>query len=342
VKVLGIESSCDETAVAVVEDGNRVLANLVRSQIERHRPFGGVVPEIAAREHLNVIHSLVDDALKQSSLLVNDIDAIAVSQGPGLIGALLVGVSYAKGLACSTAKPLIGVDHVHAHIHGGFLGGNTPLKEMFPCLALVVSGGHTNMYIMRHETDYQLVAHSLDDACGECFDKVAKLFGHPYPGGPVVEKLAKNGDPNSIFMPTMVEQKSRLAFSYSGLKTHMLQLFQKEKKPIPSARQSDIMASFQQAALGQLVRKISTATEIYEPARILIAGGVAANGSLRQMLEQRFPGKVIFPDLRFCSDNAAMIAACGYHHLAKFENTNFPQDYSWDAYSRYHFAPQQG
>lgn len=338
--ILGIESSCDETAVALVRDGQEVLSSKIASQTAVHAPFGGVVPEVASREHLRVIDPLMKSALDEAGVTLADVDAIAVTQGPGLIGALLVGVAYAKGVALASGKPLIPVDHVHAHIHGALLGVTAKAADIYPTLAMVVSGGHTNLYYMPSPTVFQLLGSSIDDACGECFDKVAKILGFGYPGGPEIEIRARSGDGKSVPMPRMVLQKSRLEFSYSGLKTFMANLIAKEAKPIPEARVADIAASFQEEALGQIVRKLTEAHSRFPHARsVLIAGGVAANQRFREMMAESMPLPAFFPAPRFCSDNAAMIAAYGFHvyHQQGGDAPLF-STHSWDAYSRYDFA----
>lgn len=335
--ILGIESSCDETAAAVVQDGRTVLSSLISSQIAVHQTFGGVVPEIAAREHLKAIDPIVQEALRQAGKTIQDCDAIAITQGPGLIGSLLVGIAYAKGLSLVSGKPLIPVDHVHAHVHGALLGLKDNVETLFPSLALVVSGGHTNLYYMRTPIDFELIACSIDDACGESFDKVAKLFQLGYPGGPVIEKMAKGGDPRAIAMPRMVKEKDRLEFSYSGLKTHMVNLKNREGASITPERLRDVCASFQEEAMGQIVRKLARAVELKPDTRsVLIAGGVAANERLRAMLREGLRVPSYFPELRFCSDNAAMIAAYGYH-LCKRQGLPAGTSAEWDAYSRYAF-----
>ena len=338
--VLGIESSCDETAVAVVRDGRDVLASRIASQTEIHAVFGGVVPEVASREHLKIIDPLCRQVLSEAKLAPDDVDVIAVTQGPGLIGALLVGVAYAKGLAMALGKPLVPVDHVHAHIHGALLGVATPLEELFPTLALVVSGGHTNLYLMSGPTKFTLLGCSIDDACGESFDKVAKILGLPYPGGPHIERLARGGDPRAVPMPKMVNQKNRLEFSYSGLKTFMANLVRAEPRPIPDKRVADLCASFQEEALGQIVRKLKEAMTKTGPVRsVLVAGGVAANQRFRDLLASSISVPAFFPALSFCSDNAAMIAAFGYHlHSDGVRRGERFQTHGWDAYSRYDFA----
>jgi len=339
VLVLGIESSCDETALALVRNGVDVVGSLVASQTAVHAKFGGVVPEVAAREHLKVIAPMFHQLLKATGTQRKDIDLVAVTQGPGLIGAILVGVAYAKGVALALDRPLIPVDHVHAHVHGAMLGVTESGKPEFPTLALVVSGGHTNLYFMRSPVHFKLLACSIDDACGECFDKVAKLLDLGYPGGPRIEALAEQGREDGVTMPRMVSQRSRLEFSYSGLKTfvanHLRQMPQISKQG-----KADLCASFQAEALGQIVRKVQEAVRLHPEAKsVLVAGGVAANQRFRRLMAEQVPLPAFFPKLDFCSDNAAMIAAYGYHIYQ-----NQPEDraawlrHDWDAYSRYDFA----
>lgn len=336
--ILGIESSCDETAIALVRDGSEVLSSKIASQTAVHAPFGGVVPEVASREHLRVIDPLLDAALSEAGVTLAEVDAVCVTQGPGLIGALLVGVAYAKGLAFATSKPLVPVDHVHAHVHGALLGVQ-PKGEVYPTLAMVVSGGHTNLYVMTTPTSFKLLGSSIDDACGECFDKVAKVLGFGYPGGPEIERRAHGGDPAAVPMPRMVGEKTRLEFSYSGLKTFMANLANREPKPVPDARLADICASFQEEALGQIVRKLKQALKLNPGVKsVLIAGGVAANRRFQAMMAESIPLPAYFPAPRFCSDNAAMIAAYGYHaYRAETDPARFAA-HDWDAYSRYDFA----
>jgi N6-L-threonylcarbamoyladenine synthase len=339
--ILGIESSCDETAAAVIRDGNQVLSSKIASQIAAHAVFGGVVPEIASRQHLEVIDGVVRSALSEAGVTLDQIDAIAITRGPGLIGALLVGISYAKGLAIASKKPLIPVDHVHAHIHGALLGVAMKAEELFPCLALVVSGGHTNLYRMDHWTRFKLIGNSIDDACGECFDKVAKMLDLPYPGGPKIEALALSGDSEKFQMPQMVAEKGRLVFSYSGLKTHMVNLIHTKRKDLNPEIISDLAASFQKAAFDQIVRKLNEAIELETGTfkSLLVAGGVAASNAFRRMVAEKIRIPAIFPDLKYCSDNAAMIAAYGYHLLqAAGPDKSAFLDHSWDAYSRYDFS----
>ncbi|MBC7659624.1 MAG: tRNA (adenosine(37)-N6)-threonylcarbamoyltransferase complex transferase subunit TsaD [Chitinophagaceae bacterium] len=335
--ILGIETSCDETAAAVVENGRTVHSSIVASQIAIHQKFGGVVPEVAARAHLQVIDAIVDEALAKAGVSLSAIDGIAITQGPGLIGALLVGIAYAKGLALASGIPLIPVNHVEAHVHGALLGLTQTTEELFPCLALVVSGGHSNIYFMKSPTEFELMAYSIDDACGESFDKVAKLFGLGYPGGPVLERLAREGDPKAIPMPRMMEQKDKLQFSYSGLKTFMVNL--KNKQQLSEQDVKNAAAGFQEEALGQLVRKLETAHHLRSAQCLLVAGGVAANQRFRAMVKERLPRlPAYFPQLDYCSDNAAMIAALGYQHFAKDPKDPAFHRLDWDAFSRYQFS----
>lgn len=324
--ILGIETSCDDTAVALVRDGRDVLASRVHSQTAVHEKFGGVVPEIAAREHLANISNLFRSTLDEAGIGEDAIDAIAVTQGPGLSGALLVGVSFAKGTALRLGVPLIPVHHVRAHAHGAFLGLSKPL--LFPNLTLIVSGGHTSISRADSYTSFVDLAQTRDDACGECLDKVAIMYGLPYPGGPEIEKVANGGDPQSYAMPKF-SRKGDLSFSYSGLKTHMLYLGRKLGSPVPDL--SNVMASFQAAAFGQLVAKLAAALAGAPEVRsIVVAGGVAANKELRRQLLAEFDVPVLFPALRYCTDNAAMVAAYGFHIFTESPDQQRFQDHNWD------------
>jgi N6-L-threonylcarbamoyladenine synthase len=330
---LGIESSCDETALALVEDGRRVICSKIASQVDIHSKWGGVIPEIAAREHLTALSEMYKDIFKSSAMNVNDVDAIAVTQGPGLIGCLLVGVSFAKGLAQGSGKPLIPVNHVHAHVHGALLGLDASYQDIFPTLALVVSGGHTNLYFMQSPHEFDLLAHTMDDACGESFDKVGKMIGLPYPGGPHVEALARNGDPSKIRLPRMVERKSQMAFSYSGLKTAVSRVI--HERSLNDYTFEDIAASFQEEALGQIIRKLALAKNLRPQAKsIIIAGGVAANERFKILIQASTSLPVFFPPLSYCSDNAAMIAALAH---SQWIAEDFDPSLAWDVYSRYPF-----
>ena len=323
--------------MALVRDGAEVVGSLVSSQIKLHAPYGGVIPEIAAREHLRSITPMFDALLRDSGISVGEIDLIAVTQGPGLVGALLVGASFAKALGLATGIPVQPVNHVHAHVHGALLGIKVPHKELWPMLSLVVSGGHTNLYWSDGPTSFELLAHTVDDACGECFDKVGKLLELPFPGGPHIEQTAREGGVSRVPMPRMVERKDQLLFSYSGLKTAVATLLSKEPKPLSQERRADICAAFQAEALGQIIRKLQTALTIRPDARrIVVAGGVAANSEFRRLAQEKLRVPVHFPDLAWCSDNAAMIAALGYHvYVAGGQTT--PDPSAWDVFSRYPF-----
>lgn len=336
--ILGIESSCDETAAAVVEDARLVKSSVVASQLLSHEKFGGVIPEIAAREHLRVISASVEQALQDAGVGFDELDAIAVTQGPGLIGALLVGVNYAKGLAYSLAKPLIPVNHVHAHVQGALLDSKLHDNEVYPCIAAVVSGGHTNIYFMHSPVKFELIGYTTDDACGESFDKVAKLLGMSYPGGPAIEAMALTGDASKIKMPKMMAHSKDLMMSYSGLKTHMVNLVRQHSDATPQQK-SDMCAAFQKEALSQLVRKLTLASSSHPEAKsVIIAGGVSANKVFKQLLAEALPDlRIIFPLLKFCSDNAAMIAAQGFYD---FQNQHALDNFKildWEAYAQYPF-----
>jgi N6-L-threonylcarbamoyladenine synthase len=294
-----------------------------------------VGPAVAAREHLRVIGPLAGATLAEAGVPASAVDAIAVTQGPGLIGALLVGVAYAKGLALALGRPLIPVDHVHAHVHGALLGVEAGDDAVYPTLALVVSGGHTNLYRLTAPTAFTLLGSSVDDACGECFDKVAKLLGLGYPGGPAIERLARQGDPATVPMPRMVSERRRLEFSYAGLKTYVANYVASHKPKVP-----DLCASFQEEALGQIVRKLAEALRRHPDAKsVLVAGGVAANQRFRALMAESVAVPAFFPAPAYCSDNAAMIAAYGHHVLAagRAAGRTFAV-HDWDAYSRYDYA----
>jgi N6-L-threonylcarbamoyladenine synthase len=323
--VLGIESSCDETAAAVVRDGREILSSVISSQIELHRPWGGVVPELASREHLEKIEPIVREALAKASLELKDVDAIAVTQGPGLIGSLLVGVSYGKSLAFALGKPFIGVNHIEGHVYS--VNFENPPVE-FPALALIVSGGHTNLFHIPEEGKYQVVARTRDDAAGEAFDKVAKLLGLDYPGGPVIEKLALAGDAKKIKFTLPKISDGRPDFSFSGIKTAVSKYVRETGiAPVaegeePSQEIKDLAASFQYTVVRSLVGTMERlAGELY-PKTLIVAGGVACNQALKEAAETaaaKLGVPVYFPSLHLSTDNAAMIAAAGTFHLQNGE-----------------------
>ncbi len=310
--ILSIESSCDETAVAIVRDGKDILSHEIRSQIEAHRAYGGVVPELASRQHLEAMHPLLQVALEKAQLQWSDIDAVSVTQGPGLSGALVVGLATARTLSWLLNKPLIGVNHLEGHIYANFLAFGDSIT--FPLLVLLVSGGHTQMIEMRGHGDYVLLGESRDDAVGEAFDKVARLLDLPYPGGPEIDRLAKTGNPKAFDFPISLPHDDD--FSFSGLKTavlYTLQRLEKTGEPIPVA---DICASFQRAAVGSLIQKIRRYLKNHPVKALSITGGVSANSYLRAQLDTLAAEKnlqVFMPPLSLCTDNAAMIAACAYY-----------------------------
>lgn len=319
--ILGIESSCDETAAAVVRDGREILSSVIASQIELHRPWGGVVPELASREHLEKIEPIVDEALKQADIKLSDIDAIAVTQGPGLIGSLLVGVCYAKSLAYALDIPFVGVNHIEGHVYSVNFE-NPPIQ--YPALALIVSGGHTNIFHIPEEGSYKVVSRTRDDAAGEAFDKVAKMMGLGYPGGPVIEKIALDGNPKKIKFPKAKISDGRPDLSFSGLKTAVARFIRENGvEPIanggePSQVIKDLSASFQKAVVHALVSTLEKLAISLQPKTLIVAGGVACNLALRQAAEtaaNKLGIPIYFPSKHLSTDNAAMIAAAGYFHL---------------------------
>ena len=314
-RVLGIETSCDETAAAVVE-GTRILSDVVASQGEIHNRYGGVVPELASRRHMEVIVAATEEALGRAGLSADEIDGVAVTCGPGLIGALLVGLSFAKGLAYGLGRPLIGVNHVEGHILSIFLEREVP----FPYLGLVVSGGHTHLYLVEDFGKYALLGATLDDAAGEAFDKVAKLLKLGYPGGRVIDELAKRGDPRAIDFPRSLLSDSSLNFSFSGLKTAVANFVRRHRPEDIPAMLHHIAASFQEAVVDVLVRRCREAALRLNVDRVVVTGGVAANSRLRHRLKEEFAdlGKeVFFPRPSLCTDNGAMIAHVGYRGLVR-------------------------
>lgn len=309
--VLGIESSCDETSAAVLSD-NKILSNLISSQ-DFHAEYGGVVPELSSRAHLQIVKPLVDKALKESDLKFADINLITATAGPGLIGALLVGLTYAKGLAFSLNKPFIAVNHIEGHIYSGFLMKDKP---KFPLLSLVVSGGHTLLLYVKSFTEIQQLGTTVDDAAGEAFDKVSKMLSFGYPGGPKIQNASKIGDENKILFPVAM-LKNPYNFSFSGIKTSVLRYIQKNyssANDIPEKEKNDIAASFQKAVVNALIQNTERALHNYDVNSISLVGGVAANAKLRNeitMLSKKYDKKIIIPSFEFCGDNAAMIALRG-------------------------------
>ncbi len=326
---LGIETSCDETAAAVLEDGTRVKSNIIYSQVATHRRFGGVVPEIASREHLEKIEGVVNAALAEANVTAHDLDGIAVTQGPGLIGCLLVGINYAKGIAYAANKPIVGVNHIEGHVYS--VAFEFPPPE-YPALALIVSGGHTNLVLLPEPEKYKLVGRTRDDAAGEAFDKVAKLIGLGYPGGPMIDRFAKQGDKRAIIFPLAEIKDNRLDFSFSGLKTAVLRYVREQNiapaadPAAPSPQILDLCASFQNAVVRALVRSVRKAADIHHPKTLLLAGGVACNSELRAAIRQLAAERGIpayIPAPIYTTDNAAMIAAAAYPKFLRGEHAGW-------------------
>ena len=334
-RILGVESSCDETAAAVVESGRVIVSSLVASQADLHARYGGVFPEVASRQHILAVYPVVEQAMQQAHMSLSDLDAIAVTRGPGLPGSLVVGMNVAKGLALGSGLPLIGVNHLEAHIYSAWIypaeggpagaSGEAPLAPEFPLLALIVSGGHTELVLMRDHLEYQFLGATLDDAAGEAFDKVARLIGLSYPGGPAIQKSAEHGNPRAFSFPRAWLDDS-WNFSFSGLKTAVMRdvrRLQKYESELPVA---NLAASFQAAVVDVLVGKTLKAAETFQAKEILVAGGVSANRSLRAAFQERSPVPVHIPPLSLCTDNAAMIAGVGYYRFIKGQRDGLDMD----------------
>ncbi|MDO5047536.1 MAG: tRNA (adenosine(37)-N6)-threonylcarbamoyltransferase complex transferase subunit TsaD [Anaerococcus sp.] len=309
---LGIETSCDDSSVAILKNDREVLVNLISSQIDIHTLFGGVVPEIASRKHMEAINPLIDLALKEGKLDYKDIDLISVTKGPGLMGSLLVGISAAKGLSLALDKPMIGANHMQGHICANYLA-NEDLKP--PFISLVVSGGHTYLAKVESFTDYEVVGRTLDDAVGESFDKVARKIGLGYPGGPKIDKLAKKGRADAIDFPRVMLDKNSYDFSFSGLKTAVLNYHHNLVQKGEEVNKEDLAASFQEAVVDVLVRKSIRLLEETGYDKLALSGGVAANSKLRERLKEELDKRglrLYYPDIKLCTDNAAMVALAGY------------------------------
>jgi len=339
-RILAIETSCDETAAAVIEDGRRILSNIVASQIELHAQYGGVFPEIASRAHVEAIVPVVGQAMREAHLGFDDLDAVAVTYGPGLAGSLLVGVNAAKGIALGRDLPLLGVNHLEAHIYAHWLevddertsasppnaedGGGGPGLD-FPLLALVVSGGHTELILMRGDGQYEYLGGTLDDAAGEAFDKVGRLLGLPYPGGPSIQKAARDGNPEAIRFPRAWLDDS-YDFSFSGLKTAVLRAVEKYSDPPQGRLLADLSASFQAAVVDVLATKTARAAKEFGVTVALLCGGVSANQALRITTTERASVPVLYPPPILCTDNAAMVGACAYRHFIAGERAGWDLD----------------
>ncbi|HHY36803.1 MAG TPA: tRNA (adenosine(37)-N6)-threonylcarbamoyltransferase complex transferase subunit TsaD [Firmicutes bacterium] len=313
--LLGIETSCDETAAAVVAGGRRILSNIISSQVELHQPFGGVVPELASRKHLENISPIVQEAMKAAGVTWEELDGIAVTRGPGLVGALLVGVTVAKAIAFARRLPLVGVNHLEGHIYSNFLAH--PWLEP-PFLALVVSGGHTDLLQVLDYGRYRLLGQTRDDAAGEAFDKVARVLGLGYPGGPRIEAVAREGNPEAIAFPRAVVKDAPFAFSFSGVKTAVLNYLNRCRQRGETIAVADVAASFQAAVVEVLVERTLAAAAACGVDRVAVCGGVAANSALRSLFQARSAEagiEVLYPPPVLCTDNAAMIASVGYYRL---------------------------
>ena len=331
--ILGIETSCDETAAAVLTGESKILSSIVLSQDEIHAPYGGIVPELASRQHLTSISYVVGESLRRANLTLDRIDAYAVTQGPGLIGSLLVGLSFAKALAYYFDKPLAGIDHLEAHIEAAFLE-NPGLA--LPAVALVVSGGHTSLFFLKKRLQYRLLGRTRDDAAGEALDKIAKFLGLGYPGGSVIEKMAESGGPEkfSFALPRMKD--SSLDFSFSGLKTAALRLIGETKMSANHPRLADFLASFEEAVVRALLDNLSRAADKFNPASLILCGGVARNRRLRQRFEglARSSGITGFvPSPALCTDNAAMVAALAIEKIETKKKAKLSLEL--DAYPRF-------
>jgi N6-L-threonylcarbamoyladenine synthase len=317
-RILGIETSCDETAAAVVENGRRIISTIVASQAALHAKYGGVFPEVASRRHIETIYPVVSSALNQAHVGIHSIDAIAVTRGPGLAGSLVVGVNMAKGLALASGIPLLGINHLEAHLYSTWLQDDMT-EPKFPLLGLIVSGGHTELILMREHLTYERLGGTLDDAAGEAFDKIARLLGLGYPGGPAIQAAAEGGDSKAFPFPRSWLDDT-WDFSFSGLKTAVLRQVRRHQPdleagvevPRPGLPIADLAASFQSAVVDVLAGKTIKAAEEYSVQDILVAGGVSANRALRQTFTEKSPVGVRFPPLALCTDNAAMIAAAGH------------------------------
>ena len=323
--VLGVETSCDDTAIALVRDGHEVVYSLISSQDDFHRRFGGVVPEIASRKHLEYIDFILTGCLEEAKVSLDDVDAIAVTNGPGLMGSLLIGLNFAKALAYGIGKPFYAVDHLEAHMTAPFLGTSKPT---YPFIGLVVSGGHTNLYLVRDYFDVELLGRTVDDAAGEAFDKTAKYLGMDYPGGKAIDVLAKKGNPQAYNFPRPMINSGDLNFSYSGLKTAVITEI-KKTETMDQQTKADLVASFQEAVIELLVTKTEKAVKELNIKRVAVSGGVSANSRLRALMEQKADEndwELLFPSITLCTDNAAMVAAAGFYHLKRGETSKLNTD----------------
>lgn len=320
-RVLGLESSCDETAVAVVEDGRKIHSSVIATQVALHAQFGGVYPELASREHVKAVSATVLEALQQAHMDLGDVDALAVTRGPGLAGSLVVGVNMAKGMALASGLPIIGVNHLEGHLYSAWLypaTGKAPDEPEFPLVALLVSGGHTELVLMKDHLQYQFLGGTVDDAAGEAFDKAARLLGLDYPGGPSIQKAAENGNARMFRFPK-AQLSDPYNFSFSGLKTAVLRKVEEIKSAKLDLPVADLAASFQATAVATLFEKTMAAAKAYQAKDVIVAGGVSANRALREAFRSQVDFRVHIPHISVCTDNAAMIAAAAYRHLVAGE-----------------------
>jgi len=328
-RILAIETSCDETAAAVVEDGRHILSNVVASQVELHAHYGGIFPEIASRAHIEAIVPVVEQTMQKAHLGFDDLDAVAVTHGPGLAGSLLVGVNTAKGLALGRNLPLVGINHLEAHIYAHWLEveseGRASKELEFPLLALIVSGGHTELILMHEHGQYEYLGGTLDDAAGEAFDKVGRLLGLPYPGGPAIQKVAQDGTPTAFHFPRAWLDDS-YDFSFSGLKTAVLRVVEDYSDPPRGRLLANLAASFQAAVVDVLSAKTAWAAEEFDVTAVLLCGGVSANQSLRETTVERVGVPVCYSPPALCTDNAAMVGACAYQRFIAGERSGWDMD----------------
>ena len=329
IRILAIETSCDETAAAVVADGRRILSNVVASQVELHAQYGGIFPEVASRAHIEAIVPVIGQTMREAHLGFDDLDAVAVTYGPGLAGSLLVGVNGAKGLALGRNLPLVGVNHLEAHIYAHWLEveseGSASEELEFPLLALIVSGGHTELILMRDHGQYEYLGGTLDDAAGEAFDKVGRLLGLAYPGGPEIQKTAREGNPSAFNFPRAWLEDS-YDFSFSGLKTAVLRETQKYSDPPQGRQLANLAASFQAAVVDVLSAKSARAAEEFKVTAVLLCGGVSANRSLRATTAERVGVPVHYSPSILCTDNAAMVGACAHQHFITGQRAGWDLD----------------
>lgn len=311
--ILAVETSCDETSVAILKDGKEVLSNVVLSQIDIHKVFGGVVPEIASRNHIKYLTTVFDEALEKAKVTPNEIDLVAVTEGPGLIGALLIGINAASAFAYANSIPLIGINHLHGHIYAAAIDN----EIKFPAIILLVSGGHTELIYAKDHFDFEIIGQTYDDAVGEAYDKVARVLGLSYPGGPIIDKLAQEGKAIYNF-PRPVMDSGDLNFSFSGLKSSVINFVHNNRQKNIELDVKDVSASFQEAVIDVLINKTKAAIDKHPVKQLIIGGGVAANKGLRRRVFEEIPNvEIIIPKMQYCTDNAAMIAAAAYYKYKK-------------------------